>query len=260
MNDDLIPFQYQDHQVRTISKNGEPWFVLKDVSEILSIQNHKDISSRLDIDEKGVDAIDTLGGVQYMTTVNESGLYNVILRSDKPEAKQFRKWITSEVLPSIRRHGMYATPTTIESMISDPDTMIQTLTALKNERTARIAAEAIVASQAPKVLFADSVSASDDCINVGAMAKILKQNGHKIGEVRFYEWLRELGYCMKEKGRSYNHPTQRAVERGFLCVRESTRISPSGKTHIDSVTLVTGKGQRHFVTVFDRELRMSGGS
>jgi len=118
----------------------------------------------------------------------------------------------------------------------------------------------VIESQAPKVLFADSVSASDDCINVGAMAKILKQNGHKIGEVRFYEWLRELGYCMKEKGRSYNHPTQRAVERGFLCVRESTRISPSGKTHIDSVTLVTGKGQRHFVTVFDRELRMSGGS
>ena len=253
---DLINFSYDGNQVRTINKNGEPWFVLKDVSEILGVQNHKDISARLDPDEKGVDSIDTLGGTQNMVTINESGLYNVILRSDKPEAKQFRKWVTSDVLPTIRKHGMYATAPTLDAMLADPDTAIRLFSQLKNERTARIAAEATVAAQAPKVLFADSVAGSHDCINVGTLAKLLKQNGHEIGEVRLYEWLRTNGYVIREKGRSYNRPTQRSMELGIMSVRESTRISPRGNTHIDAVTLITGKGQQYFIQKFNEAARL----
>lgn len=134
-------FNYNDNQVRTIEINGEPWFVLKDVCQILSIGNAADVYSRLDEDEKGVGQIDTLGGCQKMNIINESGLYNVIIRSDKKEAKPFRKWVTSEVLPSIRKHGIYATQNTIEQMLADPDTAIKLLTTLKEERAARREAE-----------------------------------------------------------------------------------------------------------------------
>lgn len=118
-------FNYQSNEVRTVKMDGEPWFVLKDVCNILDINNASDVYNRLDDDEKGVAQIDTLGGRQKMSTVNESGLYHVILRSDKPEAAPFRKWVTSEVLPSIRKHGAYMTPETLQAAILNPDTMIQ---------------------------------------------------------------------------------------------------------------------------------------
>ena len=126
---ELQIFNYDGNEVRTIQIDGEPWWVLKDVCTVLSIGNARDVFSRLDDDEKGVDQIDTLGGKQYMQIVNESGLYNVILRSDKPQAKPFRKWVTSEVLPSIRKNGAYLTPETLEQVILNPDTMIKLCTA-----------------------------------------------------------------------------------------------------------------------------------
>ena len=127
-------FTYNSNEVRTVEMNGEPWFVLKDVCGVLSIGNAADVYARLDEDEKGVAQVDTLGGHQKMSIVNESGLYNVILRSDKPEAKPFRKWITSEVLPSIRKHGAYMTPETLQAAILNPDTMIQLCQQLKAEQ------------------------------------------------------------------------------------------------------------------------------
>lgn len=127
-------FNYNGNEVRTVQVNDETWWVLKDVCDILSIKNSRDIFDRLDDDEKGVDSIDTLGGKQNMQIINESGLYNVILRSDKPEAKPFRKWVTSEVLPSIRKHGAYMTAETLEQAILNPDTMIRLCTALKDEQ------------------------------------------------------------------------------------------------------------------------------
>lgn len=130
----LQVFKYQDREVRTLELNGEPWFVLKDVCGILSIGNVSDVCARLDADEKGVGQIDTLGGQQNMNIINESGLYNVILRSDKPEAKPFRKWITSEVLPSIRKYGAYMTPETLQAAILNPDTMIKLCQQLKAEQ------------------------------------------------------------------------------------------------------------------------------
>ena len=133
MNDMQI-FTYNSNEVRTVEMNGEPWFVLKDVCEVLGVVNDRNVAARLDADEKGVYQMDTLGGRQETTVINESGLYNVILRSDKPEAKPFRKWVTSEVLPSIRKHGAYMTPETLQAAILNPDTMIQLCQQLKAEQ------------------------------------------------------------------------------------------------------------------------------
>lgn len=130
----LQVFNYNGNEVRTIQKDGEPWWVLKDVCEVLGLSSPHKVFDRLDEDEKGRNQIPTPGGEQEMTVINESGLYNVILRSDKPEAKPFRKWVTSEVLPSIRKHGAYMTPETLEQAILNPDMMIKLCTALKDEQ------------------------------------------------------------------------------------------------------------------------------
>ena len=242
-------FNYNSVEVRTIQNDGEPWFVLKDVCNVLHIGNSRDVVARLDQDEKGVGQIDTLGGKQEMTIINESGLYNVILRSDKPEAKPFRKWVTSEVLPTIRRHGMYATPDTVEKMLADPDTAIKLLTTLKEERAARLALEAQAEADKPKVLFADAVSASHTSILVGDLAKLLRQNGVEIGQNRLFSFLREKGYLCSQ-GERYNLPTQRSMDRGWFQVKETTINQPNGSVRITRTVKVTGKGQQYFINLF----------
>ena len=242
-------FNYNSVEVRTIQNDGEPWFVLKDVCNVLHIGNSRDVVARLDQDEKGVGQIDTLGGKQEMTIINESGLYNVILRSDKPEAKPFRKWVTSEVLPTIRRHGMYATPDTVEKMLADPDTTIKLLETIKQERAARLALEAQAEADKPKVLFADAVSASHTSILVGDLAKLLRQNGVEIGQNRLFSFLREKGYLCSQ-GERYNLPTQRSMDRGWFQVKETTINQPNGSVRITRTVKVTGKGQQYFVNLF----------
>ena len=242
-------FNYNSVEVRTIQNDGEPWFVLKDVCNVLHIGNSRDVVARLDQDEKGVGQIDTLGGEQEMTIINESGLYNVILRSDKPEAKPFRKWVTSEVLPTIRRHGMYATPDTVEKMLADPDTTIKLLETIKQERAARMALEAKAEADKPKVLFADAVSASHTSILVGDLAKLLRQNGVDIGQNRLFSFLREKGYLCSQ-GERYNLPTQRSMDRGWFRVKETTINQPNGSVRITRTVKVTGKGQQYFINLF----------
>lgn len=242
-------FNYNSVEVRTIQNDGEPWFVLKDVCNVLHIGNSRDVVARLDQDEKGVGQIDTLGGKQEMTIINESGLYNVILRSDKPEAKPFRKWVTSEVLPTIRRHGMYATPDTVEKMLADPDTTIKLLETIKQERAARLALEAKAEADKPKVLFADAVSASHTSILVGDLAKLLRQNGVEIGQNRLFSFLREKGYLCSQ-GERYNLPTQRSMDRGWFQVKETTINQPNGSVRITRTVKVTGKGQQYFINLF----------
>ena len=242
-------FNYNSVEVRTIQNDGEPWFVLKDVCNVLHIGNSRDVVARLDQDEKGVAQIDTLGGKQEMTIINESGLYNVILRSDKPEAKPFRKWVTSEVLPTIRRHGMYATPDTVEKMLADPDTTIKLLETIKQERAARMALEAKAEADKPKVLFADAVSASHSSILVGDLAKLLRQNGVEIGQNRLFSFLREKGYLCSQ-GERYNLPTQRSMDRGWFQVKETTINQPNGSVRITRTVKVTGKGQQYFINLF----------
>lgn len=233
MNDIQI-FNYQTHEVRTIQKDGETWFVLKDVCQILRMDTTqlKKVADRLEEDERGRNLIPTPGGEQESWIINESGLYNVILRSDKPEAKPFRKWVTSEVLPSIRRHGVYATAETAERLMNDPDFMIQTFTALKNEREKRQALEAQAKEDKPKVIFANAVSTAHTSILVGELAKIIKQNGVNIGQNRLFKWLRDNGYLIKRNGTDFNMPTQRSMEMGLFEIKETVIAHSDGHTSI----------------------------
>lgn len=191
-----------------------------------------------------------------MTIINESGLYALITRSNKPEAKKFRKWVTSEVLPSIRKQGVYMTPEVLERAVTNPDFMIGVLTQLKEEQERRARLEeqekvltAKIEQDYPKVLFADSVSASETSILIGDLAKLISQNGYDIGQNRLFEWLREMGYLMKNSG-SKNMPTQRAIEMNLFEVLERTIDNPDGSIRITRTTKVTGKGQVYFVNKF----------
>lgn len=241
MNDIQI-FNYNSNEVRTIQKDGEPWFVLKDVCQVLGMDTTqlKKVADRLDPDEKGRTQITTPGGEQETWIINESGLYNVILRSDKPEAKPFRKWVTAEVLPAIRRHGTYMTPETIEKALTDPDTIIQLATTLKEERAQRRALEAQAEADKPKVLFANAVSASHTSILVGDLAKLLRQNGVDIGQNRLFQWMRDNKYLCTS-GERYNMPTQRAMDMGLFEVKETTIANPDGSIRITKTTKVSGK-------------------
>jgi len=247
---ELQIYNYNDKQVRTVEMDGEPWFVLKDVCEILGLGTPSRVAERLDLDEVSqTHIIDSIGRQQETTIINESGLYNVILRSDKPEAKPFRKWVTSEVLPSIRKHGAYMTPDKIEEVLTSPDTIIKLATQLKEERQARIRLEEEVEKNKHKVLFADSVSASSTSIPVGDLAKLIKQNGYDIGQNRLFAWMRSKGYLMKNGARQ-NMPTQWAMEMGLFQIQENTVSDADGNIHIARTARVTGKGQVYFINCF----------
>ena len=185
-----------------------------------------------------------------MTVVNESGLYNVILRSDKPEAKPFRKWVTSKVLPSIRKHGAYMTPQKIEEVLLNPDTIIKLATELKAEQEKRVALESKVEQDKPLVAFANSVSVAKTSILVGELAKLLKQNGVDMGQNRLFAWMRENGYLISRKGTDYNMPTQRSMEMELFEIKLTTISHGDGHTSISKTPKVTGKGQIYFINLF----------
>lgn len=246
MTDIQIFKNEQFGEVRTIEKNGEPWFVANDICKVLGHTNSRVAVAALDEDEKGVSKVYTLGGEQQMTVVNEAGMYQLVIRSNLPAAKAFKRWITHEVIPTIRRHGAYATETTIESIIADPESGIKLLQALKAEQERRKEAEAFAEKQKPKVLFADAVAASDNSILVGELAKILRQNGVETGQNRLFRWMRDNGYIM----RYTNVPTQYSMERGLMEVKERTINNPDGSVRITQTIKVTGKGIVYFVNKF----------
>ena len=246
MTDIQIFKNEQFGEVRTIAKDGEPWFVANDICKVLGHTNSRVAVAALDEDEKGVSKVYTLGGEQQMTVVNEAGMYQLVIRSNLPAAKAFKRWITHEVIPTIRRHGAYATETTIESIIADPESGIKLLQALKAEQERRKEAEAIAEAQRPKALFADAVAASDNSILVGELAKILRQNGVETGQNRLFQWMRENGYIM----RYTNVPTQYSMERGLMEVKERAINNPDGSIRITQTTKITGKGTLYFVNKF----------
>lgn len=246
----LQVFNYNGNEVRTIQKDGEPWWVLKDVCEVLGLSSPHKVFDRLDEDEKGRNQIPTPGGEQEMTVINESGLYNVILRSDKPEAKSFRKWVTSEVLPSIRKHGAYMTPQKIEEALLNPDTIIKLATNLKAEREKRMELERQAEKDKPLVTFANSVSVAKTSILIGELAKLLKQNGIEMGQNRLFTWMRKNGYLISRKGTDYNMPTQRSMEMKLFEIKETTISHGDGHTSINRTPKVTGKGQIYFINLF----------
>lgn len=238
-------------KVRTIMTDGEPLFVAKDVCDILGLSNSRKALTRLDEDEKGVTLSDTLGGKQNLSVVNEYGLYNLVLASRKPEAKAFKRWITHEVIPAIRKHGGYLTPDKTEELLNDPDLIIQLATNLKEERAARSQVEQQLAVAKPKVLFADAVAASDSTILIGDLAKIIKQNGHAVGQQRMFKWLREHGYLIKRMGADYNSPTQKAMELGLFKIKETAITHSDGHVTVSKTVKVTGKGQQYFIAKFE---------
>lgn len=249
MSTDIVqPFDFKGHKVRTLTfETGQTWWVLKDVCEVLGIRNATDVAKRLDQDEV---TRFNLGGLSGQSNiVNETGLYRIVLRSDKPEAREFQRWVTHDVLPSIRRHGAYMSEAVVERTLADPDYLIRLATQLKEDRAARVKAERQLEAQKPKVLFADAVSAAHTDILVGDLAKILKGNGVDIGGTRLFAWMRDHGYLMKA-GSAKNMPTQRAMELGLFHVKETTVVHADGHTTINKTPKVTGKGQAYFISQF----------
>lgn len=237
-------FNFKENSVRTQYASDEVWFCLKDVCKILEIKNSNDVVSR--INPKGVASIYTLtnGGNQKLTYINESNLYKVIFQSRKPQAEEFTEWVTGEVLPTIRKTGSYSLKDSY--MIEDP---IERAKRWIEEQEERKALENENKAMKPKARFAEAVSASEESILIGQLAKIIKQNGVDIGQNRLFQWMRDNDYLIKN-GTRYNQPTQKAMELGLFEVKERTVNNPDGSVRITFTTKVTGKGQVYFVNKF----------
>jgi anti-repressor protein len=239
-------FQYQQHQLRTVIKDGEPWFVAKDVCEILEITNPTMALQRLDDDER---AKFNLGRQGETNIVNEPGLYTLILGSRKPEAKQFKRWVTHEVIPSIRKHGAYMTPEKIEEVLLNPDTIIKLATELKEERRKRIAAEQTIVNQKPLVSFAETCMASDKSLLVREVAKLISKQGILIGEKRLFQKLREWKLIFPNK----NEPYQEYIDRGYFEISQGVKETDKGS--FTWLTMrVTPKGQVYIINRLRKEL------
>ena len=204
---------------------------------------------RVDAEDRGVSKIDTPSGTQEMTIINESGLYSLVLSSKLPTAKKFKRWVTSEVIPSIRKHGAYLTDQKIEELLISPDTIINLATQIKEEREKNKVLAEDVERMRPKELFADAVSASDSSIAVGDLAKYMKQNGVNIGRNRLFEELRNQGFLHKG-GISKNIPTQKSMDMGLFEVKETVFLDSNGTEKTKSTPRVTGKGQIYFLNKF----------
>lgn len=229
-------------EIRTVIIDGDPWFVGKDIAIALGYGNTNDALKKHVMNEDKIMGSqnatppikDSLGRTQYPTWINESGLYTLIFGSKIESANRFKHWVTSEVLPAIRKHGMYAT----EDLLNDPDLLIAMATELKNERQARKLAEQTIAKQKPLVDFANQVSDTTDLIDMKTMAKLLKDNNINIGRNRLFEFLRMKKILMKD-----NQPYQQYVDAGYFKVNEYTYTNSLGQTKTNRQTFVTGKGQ-----------------
>lgn len=239
--------------VRTLDNDGTVLFCGADIAKALGYSNpSKALNDHCKGDlTKRYPIADSLGRTQDAIFIPESDLYRLVFGSKLPSAEKFTDWVTSEVLPSIRKHGAYMTPETLQAAILNPDTMIQLCQQLKTEQDKNKALSEENAKLAPKGLFADAVSVSDRCILVSELAKLLKQNGIETGQNRLYEQLRADGFLVKDRKRSdFNMPTQKAMELGLFKVRESTRVHSDGHTTIDKTTKVTGKGQIYLINYY----------
>lgn len=248
MNDLQIFKNAEFGSIRVIEKDGEPWLVGKDVSEALGYDQTSNMVKRLDSEDFMSSKLDGMNMKSIM--INESGFYAAVLGSHLPTAKKFKRWVTSEVLPSIRKHGTYMTPAKIEEVLLNPDTIINLATRLKEEQALVMKLEAKMFEDRPKVIFADSVTASEDSILVGEMAKLLKQNGFNTGQNRFYALLREQGFLIKRKGSDYNLPTQKSIEMGLFEIKETAIAHSDGRIKVEKTAKVTGKGQLYFMNRF----------
>lgn len=256
-------------EVRTAGTADKPLFCLADICKAVDLTNPSSVKARLDsedvqlVDLHALNSTEGRNGNSFANFVTESGLYDVMLQSSSPKVKPFRKWVTSEVLPSIRKHGAYMTEATLTEMLSTPEGIGRLLATLKDEQEkAKALATAVntqrgiidgqqktLTEQRPKVVFADAVVGSTTSIPMSQLAKILSQNGVKnMGQNRLYQWLRDHGYVGKS-GAYYNLPMQRYVEQGLFTVRTST-FSKGSDMCTANTTRVTGKGQQYFINLF----------
>ena len=245
--------------IRTAGTADDPLFCLSDICRVLELRV-QDVRKR--IDARGVDSINTptlnqhgATVMQQMYYINEKNLYRVIMRSDKPQAEPFQDWVCGEVLPSIRKHGMYATEATVESMLRDPESAIIMLQAYQKERKERLAAqeqverlEAQEVENRPKVIYADAVAGSSSACLIGDLAKMIAQNGYPIGEKRLFQWLRDNHYLC-DYGERFNQPYQRYIEQGLFTMKQNV-FSVNGEMRTRNTTKVTGKGQIYFINKF----------
>lgn len=238
--------------VRTVEVNGEPWLVGKEVAEALGYRDTKSaLADHVDSEDKQIIQRGQIATLDVpnrgMTLINESGLYSLCLSSKLPSAKKFRRWVTSEVLPIIRKHGAYMTDQKAYDITHNPESLADLLLQAGEQLKQK---ELIIQEMKPKALFADAVTASNASILVFDLAKILRQNGVKMGGNRLFDWLRENGYLIKRKGSDWNMPTQRSMEQGLFEIKESTHIHSDGHTVVTRTPKVTGKGQAYFVNKF----------
>lgn len=236
-------------KMRTIEKDGEPWFVGKDVAEILkyrntrdALENHVDTEDRVVIQKSSNTTLDIPN--RGMTIINESGLYSLILSSKLPQAKKFKRWVTAEVIPSIRKQGGYIAG---QENMSDEELIARALMVAQHKIEER---DKQIEVMKPKALFADAVSASQTSILIGDLAKLLRQNGHNIGQRRLFEWMRENGYLIKQRGASWNMPTQKSMDMGLFEIKETTITHSDGHISISKTVKVSGKGQVYFINKF----------
>lgn len=246
MNNEIQKFDFKGAALRTLTDEaGEPWFVLKDCMSILDLGNPTEIVKMFDKDEfSTTEVIDSIGRRQQTYIISEPGLYRLVMKSRKPEAKEFQRWVTHEVLPSIRKHGGYMAGQ--ERMTPEQMALasMRWLQSKVDEQAKQLKA------QEGKVLFANAVETARTSILVGDFAKILKSNGIDIGPRRLFAWLREHGWLIKAKGSSWNMPTQKAMDLHLFEVKETTISHSDGHTTINKTPKMTGKGQTYFAKLF----------
>ena len=257
MNNEIQIFKSEQFgEIRTAGTVDEPMFCAADICRALGYNNGRDAIAR-HCDEGDVAKHDTptTSGVQTMTYVNESGMYALIFGSKLSTAKQFKKWVTSDVLPSIRKHGMYATGETIESILNNPENAIVILQAMQKERKERIAAQQQVEKleqqaieDKPKIIYADAVKGSTSSCLIGELAKMIAQNGYPIGEKRLFQWMRDNHYLCSY-GERFNQPYQQYIEQGLFTMKQNV-FSVDGEMRTRNTTKVTGKGQIYFINKF----------
>lgn len=244
-------FDFEGKQVRTLEIKNEPWFVGKDVAKILGYKNTRDaLAKHVDAEDKISEIVkasqvsQNATGYQNVDLISESGVYALIFGSKLPTAKKFKRWVTSEVLPAIRKHGAYMTDAKAFDVIHNKNGLADLLQQAADQLKQK---DIQIEEMKPKALFADSVAASGTTVLVGELAKILRGNGIDIGANRLFLWLRENGYLINRKGSDWNMPTQKAMDLGLFKIRETTINHSNGTTSIIKTTKVTGKGQQYFI-------------
>ena len=243
MNNILEVFNSSEFgSIRTFKINNTIHFVGKDIAVALGYSNpQKAVRDHIDDEDRTVNNSFTINGTPAVL-INESGLYSLVLSSKLESAKRFKRWITADVLPALRRTGSYS--------LNIPQTLPEALRAYADEVEQHNKTKALVEAQRPKVIFADAVSTSESDILVGDLAKLLNQNGYAVGQNRLFEQLRNEGFLISRKGNSYNMPTQRAMEMGLFRIKETAITHSDGRVSLNKTPKVTGKGQQYFINRF----------